>query len=335
MKKRRVFTLFTAVVLSIALQAQNSINLSIEHYLQDAPLAFNQASQTHEARDFDVTRLQYYISEISIEDNGGNTYGFDSLWVLVNASHPTDIDLGSGSMDSIVSVTFHIGVDSAHNHLDPSSWPNDHPLAHKTPSMHWGWANGYRFVAIEGNCGDDLNQAYELHGLGDENYFSVTIPTKAGADNGVIDVPVYANYAEILRGLDISNGLISHGPIYEAQTSVENMHDYVFGPEVPASTVTSDTNDTSLAVGLVPDASSFVLFPNPSSSNRVHIAGNSLASYTVQIVDLRGSMLGAFAVPAGAAELDLPHLVAGSYYLTFKKTAGEGPDLVHHNFVKL
>ncbi len=335
MNKFHALTLCTALFLGLHVGAQNTINLSIEHYLQDAPLAFNQASQTHEARDFDVTRLQYYISEISMEDNGGNTYGFDSLWVLVDASHPTNIDLGSGSMDSIVSVTFHIGVDSAHNHLDPSSWPNDHPLAHKTPSMHWGWANGYRFVAMEGNCGDDMNQAYELHGLGDENYYSITISTKAGAENGIIDVPIYANYAEILRGLDISNGLISHGPIYEAQTSVENMRDYVFGPEVPESTVSSEPNDTSLAVAGVADASSFVLYPNPSSSNRVHITGNSLASYTVQITDLRGSILGEFALLAGANELDLTDLKAGSYCITFRKTAGEGPALQHRKFVKL
>ena len=71
-------------------------------------------------------------------------------WVLVNASEATEVDLGSHDVTNVEAVHFHIGVDSSVNHSDPASYPMGHPLAPVFPSMHWGWAAGYRFVAIEG-----------------------------------------------------------------------------------------------------------------------------------------------------------------------------------------
>ncbi|MEQ9187065.1 MAG: T9SS type A sorting domain-containing protein [Cryomorphaceae bacterium] len=319
------------------LSAQHAINLSIEHYVQDEPLVFNQASQTHERHAFDVTRMQYYLSEISVLDEDGNTHSFDSLWVFVDASVATDVELGSGSMDSIVSITIHVGVDSAHNHLDPSSWPNDHPLAHKTPSMHWGWANGYRFNAMEGNAGENLTESYELHGVGDENYFSVTVPTAAGVVNDVIDVTVYANYAEVLRGLDISGGIISHGPIYEAQTSLENMRDYVFGSEVPESTVMDSEDSNALAIAEMPEAASVLLFPNPTSAHQVRLLGfdPNGASITVDILDARGVHVMKHQLPIGTNKIDVSDLSSGIYLISLATKTASGTQRNWVRFLKL
>ena len=317
MTKPILFLLTTILFSFSGALAQNSVNLSIEHYLQETPFAFGQSALTHDGQTFNVSRLQYYISEISVEDHQGNVTGFDSLWVLVDASATTDIDLGTMNVDSIRAVSFHVGVDSAHNHLDPSGWPASHPLAHKNPSMHWGWLSGYRFNAMEGASGEGLNQSYELHGLGNENYFEITLETNSKAENGVIDIEVYANCAEILRDLSISSGLISHGPIYEAQTSLENMRDYVFSAEVPISTVdTSGSNDTS-GVGISTHAKNrMTLFPNPVQDVLTINGLRDGAAYETMLINMQGAVVWNGRLAAGKRTIDLSELPAGVYQLS-------------------
>lgn len=316
MMKHLLF-LGAACLVTASLIAQNTINLSIEHYLQEEPLVFGESSMNNIRHEFDVNRLQYYVSEIFITDDQGMVISYDSIWTLVDGSEATDIDLGTGTMDSITSVTFYIGVDSAHNHLDPSSWPAEHPLAHKNPSMHWGWANGYRFNAMEGTCGDDLEQYYELHGLGDENYFGVTLPVSAVPQNGEIDITVYANYAEILRDMDLENGIISHGPIYEAQTSLENMRDYVFSSTIPVSTVQDP--DSSVSVGGIKQ-NSVKLFPNPVSDGMLYIDRESANSNLRAVIyDLHGALVWEGLLSAGSTSIDLQSLPSGAYRLSLKE----------------
>lgn len=315
-------------------QAQNTINLSIEHYLQDQPFALEEASASYDGRTFDVSRMQYYVSEISITDEQGNVTTYDSMWTLVDASTTTDIDLGTGSMDSIVSITFFIGVDSAHNHLDPATYPSEHPLAFQNPSMHWGWANGYIFSAMGGRSGENLGQFYELHGLGDENYFSVTLPTQVAANNGELDITVYANYAEIVRGIDISPGLISHGPIYEAQTSLENIRDYVFSTEVPTSTAYQgvDTTDSNVSVGEI-SSSSFKLYPNPTLTGLIQIdRPNSNTCSSVVVHDAQGSVVWRDELAPSERSLHLDFLPAGVYQISLLEN---GAPIAREKLVKL
>jgi hypothetical protein len=142
---------FCAIFLALQLStfAQNSILLHIHHKMGDLPFALNAGTQNNLGHDFEFTRLEYYLSGISIvHDNGINTQ-IDSLWILVNAAFPTEVDLGQHAITNVEAIHFFIGVDSLHNHGDPASYDPSHPLAPRNPSMHWGWASGYRFLALE------------------------------------------------------------------------------------------------------------------------------------------------------------------------------------------
>lgn len=48
-------------------------------------------------------------------------------------------------------ISFKLGLDSIVNHGDPTVWPADHPLNANLTGLHWGWATGYIFQAIDGN----------------------------------------------------------------------------------------------------------------------------------------------------------------------------------------
>jgi len=239
---------------SIQLTGQNSVKLNINHKLGDTDLAFNQAAKNNMDQDFSLTRLEYYISEISIIHDGGTETMIEDLWILVNAgrSSNTEVDLGDMNITSVEKIVFHIGVDPDHNHLDPSSWPNGHPLAPGSPSMHWGWSAGYRFVALEGNGGANLNQLVQLHGLGDVNYLTTEIELDVTADNNVVVINLDADYTKALENISVNSGVIVHGDNLEAKECLENFRDYVF---TQAST-TSSLIDFS-------EVNEFNVFPNP------------------------------------------------------------------------
>ena len=57
-------------------------------------------------------------------------------------------------------VRFMLGMDSAINHGDPNQWGAEHPLNGNLTGMHWGWAGGYIFQAIDGNYKDSMTDKY-------------------------------------------------------------------------------------------------------------------------------------------------------------------------------
>ena len=67
MAKMKTLLAAVLVLASIQLSAQNAINLSIEHYLQEEPLVFGESAMNNLRHEFDVSRLQYYVSEPDVE----------------------------------------------------------------------------------------------------------------------------------------------------------------------------------------------------------------------------------------------------------------------------
>ena len=96
------------------------------------------------------------------------------VYILANASQVLEVDLGSFDVTNVEAIKFSVGVNEPENHEDPTKWDSNHPLYPKSPSMHWGWASGYRFVALEGKTGDQLNKTFEIHALGDDNYHKIS-----------------------------------------------------------------------------------------------------------------------------------------------------------------
>ncbi len=277
--------------------AQNNVQLNIHHKLADTEFAFNEGAKNNIDHDFNVTRLEYYISEISILHDGGTETAIDDLWILVDASQPTEVDLGSHDIELVERVRFHIGVDPDHNHLDPASWPNGHPLAPTFPSMHWGWAAGYRFVAMEGYGSSDYNQLYQLHGLGDNNYFQTEVEVMASAENGSVTINLDADYARVLENITVNSGVIVHGDYDEAKLALENFRDYVF-----------EASPTVLSATEAGVNTHFDLYPNPAANGTTTVqlsTDDNLADGQITISDLLGRQVQQLTVVDGSTSIEL------------------------------
>jgi hypothetical protein len=278
---KKIFLLFSLSLFSIGVFAQTNFKLNIQHKLGEEDFALEMSANNNLDQNFKTSRLEYYISEISISHDDGMKTTIDDLWILVDASEPTLVDLGEHSISSIDKINFHIGVNPEHNHEDPASYPSDHPLAPQFPSMHWGWAFGYRFIAFEGTSGNNFSQTFELHGLGDENYFKTEIDVNDVVASNATEfiINLNADYTRALENVQVSAGPIVHGTGYEAQTAIENFRDYVFSY---ADGVTSTIQFN--------EVSSFEVFPNPSRDGFISLSLNSLSKepYQVSVTDLLG-----------------------------------------------
>lgn len=272
--------ILTSIAAAIALlsSAQTNVNIEINHMLNGNSMLSTQIGTNNLEEDFEVRRLDYYLSQFSLTYDGGQTMEFENLYALVDGLVSTTINLGEIDASNIETLTFYIGVDQANNHEDPAGWPNDHPLAPQNPSMHWGWAAGYRFVALEGT---DIatDQDFELHGLEDENYFSVTLPVNVSLSSDEITLMVSAHCEEIVNDVELALAPLAHGGYGMALRALENMADYVF-----------EYQGTSVGVSeAFPDVS-FNVYPNPTTNGMAQIIvdGMNNERIDVQVFDILG-----------------------------------------------
>ena len=278
--KRIILSILSVVIFHLGLAAQTSVQLEINHKLGITQFAFDNSSTNNIGHQFMVKRLEYYISKISIIHDGGQETTVDDIYILVNADTKTAVDLGSHDVTSVEKVKFHIGVDPSKNGGDPATFPTDHALAPKDPSMHWGWAAGYRFIAIEGMGGISQDQPFELHGLGDANYFANEVGVSATAANGKLTIALDADYNRVLEDISLNAGVIVHGDTDEAKLALENLRDHVFSE---AGSITGLEEGAALA---------FELYPNPSSGTvRIELSSPHSSAYQLQVTDMLGKVV--------------------------------------------
>jgi len=182
------FSLLAFCFIGNTVMAQTAVSLKINHKLGSDNFAFETEASNNLDNPFKVNRMEYYMSGFTVFHDGAST-AIDDLNVLVRANEDTTIDLGMLDATEITEIRFHIGIAEDLNHEDPASYAPSHPLAPQNPSMHWGWAAGYRFVAMEGNVGGNFSEVFQLHGLGDENYFETSPnPTATNTVNISLDI---------------------------------------------------------------------------------------------------------------------------------------------------
>lgn len=283
------------VAFAFTLAAQTDVILNINHKLGAADFEMDMAASNNMNHPFNVKRLQYYISQITIVHDGGLETPMTDVYILADAANALSENLGNYNVTNVEGIKFHIGIDEAKNHLDPASYRTTHPLGPKAPSMHWGWVSGYRFLAIEGNGGAAFNRLFEIHALGDANYFEVSLDLSATADNATVAIDLDADYTRILEDIAVKDGLIEHSETGLAAKSLENFRDFVFSSAGSSST----KNLTQITA--------FEVFPNPTSDGQVTVEFNSSekANYQIQVSNLLGQVLMTQNIQNGKSEVKL------------------------------
>ncbi len=261
--------LFIAVLFGSLAQSQTDIFLNINHMFgnEQAELGVNYDIQDY---SFSYERIQYYMSGFVLVHDGGQETSLGDLVFLIDSEHVESLYLGNFSLNHIENITFSIGVLPELNHLDPSTYPDEHPLAHQNPSMHWGWTSGYMFLCLDGYLNNNIVQ---IHALGDDNLFSQTHSLDIPSISGSIHCYFTTDYSQIFNDIDITGGLYEHSESsYAIVKALENMRDNVFSTE-------------TVGVEFI-GKNDIRIYPNPSN-DIVNISGLNPNS-RIDILDING-----------------------------------------------
>lgn len=216
----RYFLVFLSLCIFAAAapaQTSNRVVFSFTHKVGDDTLELDKTNFTiWNGRLLNITRAQFYLSGIELLQAGGGALPLTDQYLLVNAENPdAEYDLGEWPVDAVQGVKLGLGVDADHNHLDPASYPAEHPLAPQNPSMHWGWAAGYNFLVVEGKV-DNNNDGtpeivYQFHNLGDALYKTIELSGTATAADGTLQLHFDLDYARLFKDIPVALEYINHG----------------------------------------------------------------------------------------------------------------------------
>jgi len=187
---------WTAVCL-LAVAARRSdaspvLHIDIVPRFNATALVFDKPGRTNAAaQEVSITRLDFLLSDFALHRSGGTWLQTTNWQACIklgeNLSNAMVDGLPPGNYDRI---RFHVGLTPALNHSDPALYPPGHPLNPILNGLHWGWAGGYVFFALEGLWRDGRGQwrGYSYHLGNDPQLMTVELPValELGADKSLV-----------------------------------------------------------------------------------------------------------------------------------------------------
>ncbi len=305
-----------AFVSALPAQTTNQVKISFECKAGSEFMAIGHTVfPIWNSKNVKITRAEFYISEIELHHSGNTSTPLADQYLLVDASDPlVEFDLGDWAVDAIQGVTLHLGVPSSVNHLDPTTYPAGHPLAPQNPTMHWGWAAGYRFMCIEGKVDNNTDgvpeSTFEYHNLGDALYKTVELTGMAEAENGLLHLHFTLDYAKLFNNMPMTGNILQHGSNGANNGMMENgaTQGFITMPAVsPNQEVTINSRNISAS-------------PNPfSSETLIRYELPASDALTLVVTNLLGQAVHTQnGLPAtGTVHFEKGNLPSGVYHYAF------------------
>jgi hypothetical protein len=261
MKHKLLLPLFLTLFTSILLAQNKEVSLDFLHVADEVELPVSDYLQTPSGTSVKIDRFSWYGSFPTLILDNGDEITCDQDYFIFR------IDRGKQHLSAqlpnpaaIRSLRFYVGVDSSHNHLDPSSYPPVHPLAHQNPTMHWGWISGYIFQAFEGKTRKPgMNEeSFFIHSIGNSLYRPVELPVFPMEEDGKWSIDIRIDLLRLIGSLDM-HGLIAMGDFEENVFLFDQLQSakVFYDPNEPISSSKEVYNDVSL-----------LLAPNPISAGQ-------------------------------------------------------------------
>ena len=176
--------------------------------------------------------------------------------------------------------------------------------------MHWGWAAGYIFVALEGMIDKNQDEIFETviqyHPV-DDSYYSEIIITDAVVETDTsIEFYLHVNYNKLIENIGTNEGGIYHGLHDENQLLINNfIYNNVF--TVPENLNLKETSISN------------AVFPNPFSNTiQLNLNENSI----VKVYNSLGILVDAYNLDKGQQQINTQTLLNGVYILSLQSKSG-------------
>ncbi|GAB5559105.1 MAG: hypothetical protein SynsKO_07520 [Synoicihabitans sp.] len=153
----RTRSLLAGLVLASVTSSAATVNLNLTFGWQKQLIAVPSAPvSTPAGQTLSITRIAGLISDVELVRADGTSLQLVNQYGFFDAENPDhhNIILHSVPEGEYTGMKFRVGVAPDANHSDPSLWSADHALNPILNGLHWNWAGGYVFLAIEGHYAD-------------------------------------------------------------------------------------------------------------------------------------------------------------------------------------
>lgn len=298
---RKLF--FTALVSFFSsLNAQHKdIELVLTHKYNNQDFELNQSYIVDDSISIQISRLEYYLNINELYSDVDSVI-LEDKYLLVNATN-SNYFIDNIEISNLNKMRFHIGIDSILNHADPTLWPQGHPLAPQEESMHWGWAAGYRFIALEAMTDQDGDSLFETvlqyHAVSDSFYTEIIQDIVTVENDQAITIYLDVNYDKLIENNTASQGGVFHGAHLENNQLILNFEqNEVF------------TNSENLF--LKETAHNFQIHPNPVTD---YLSINAPQKSKLTVLNLLGEKVYTTDLAQGLNTINLDFLTKGAYFL--------------------
>lgn len=175
-----------------------TINLNIRPYGGTIPAYLGTTLLHPGGRKMKIEVFKMLLHDIRLVKADNSTLQLKDFYLLNLASSAKTTHAQGWNIQSIVptgeykGLQFSVGVPVSLNHPpgpDPATYPDGHPLS-LTEGMAWSWADGYRFIIVEGKIdssasmnGINIDQPFLYHTGLDSMYRTLQFNTPAFAVN--------------------------------------------------------------------------------------------------------------------------------------------------------
>ncbi len=169
-----------------------------------------------------VVNLSHMISDMALEREDGTWLLLDDGFQHFNiwgGRTKFDYKIPAGKYKGL---KLKMGLDYDINHGDPALWPSKHPLSTNITSLHWGWAGGYIFQALDGRwkkVGDsEFTKTFSFHTATDNFVRNFAVPYQ-GANSELyfelkegqqLVLPLEYHLDQVLGNRSMAAGSVSH-----------------------------------------------------------------------------------------------------------------------------
>jgi hypothetical protein len=158
---------------------------------------------------YQIARAEFYLSNVKFFDHDSNAIFVPGKYFIIRPT-TQEYPLGVPSDNHLHGLSFFVGVDSATNHSDPTTYPAESALSPQTPSMHWSWSTGYRFLVLEGVADRDADNIPEspfsfhigMDAMLATVYLNAHVEVIANNDN---KVNIKIDYSKFFTGVDMAS----------------------------------------------------------------------------------------------------------------------------------
>ena len=303
--KKNLFIVFVILFNYITTGQNKEVSVVINHLYDGEVLNFDNTYIIGDNIPIRFDRIEYYIHLNSLISNQNIATDLIEKYILINAEQ-NSYNIGEIELldDDLTLLNFNIGVEFNLNHSDPSLHDPSHPLAPQFPSMHWGWAAGYRFAAIEGmidkNQDSIMETVFQYHPV-DDSYYSDTITCDGIIENqNNVTIFINANYDRLVENIGTDQGGVYHGIHEENGLLMDNFsRNNVF--TVPENLNLNETNVSN------------AVFPNPFSNMiQLNLNENSI----VKVYNSHGILVDEYILDKGEQRINTEKLLNGIYIIS-------------------